>query len=63
VGDDDRRGPLTGVREALTAQRRLAGQLRAGVDQFQGIDRDELGAGVTPRTTLHRDGKVQLFHF
>jgi polyhydroxyalkanoate synthase len=63
VGDDDRRGPLTGVREALTAQRRLAGQLRAGVDQFQGIDRDELGAGVTPRTTVHRDGKVQLFHF
>lgn len=60
---DDRRGAAAGVREALAAQRRLAGQLRTGIDQFRGIDRDELGAGVTPRTTVHRDGKVQLYHF
>ena len=56
-------GEQGGIRSALRSQRRTAAQLRDGVRQFVGIDREELGAGVTPKTTVHRDGKVQLFHF
>lgn len=52
-----------GLRDGLRAQRRTAAQLRDGARQLVGIDREELGAGVTPRATVHRDGKVQLYRF
>lgn len=61
-GDGDR-SASRGVADALASRRRTADQLRAGVEQFGGIDRDDLAAGVTPRHTVYRDGKVELYHF
>ncbi|MBW3605541.1 MAG: class III poly(R)-hydroxyalkanoic acid synthase subunit PhaC [Actinobacteria bacterium] len=52
-----------GVAEALSSQREIVRQLRAGVEQFAGIDRDDLDTGVSPKTVVHRDGKVALYRF
>lgn len=60
---DDEGSALRGVAGAIASQRRTAAQLRAGIEQFAGIDHDDLEAGVTPRSTVYRDGKVALYHF
>lgn len=64
MSDGDGDGSASrGVADALASRRRTADQLRAGVEQFGGIARDDLAAGVTPRHTVYRDGKVELYHF